>query len=447
MDRVFANFFRRRREALPASTANTNQPQVTGATFEEKIVRVGRPELALSVSAVYRAVELRAKTEAQFSIQYQKMNAAGGNYVPDMWGPGKNINYLLQVQPNPISTAASLIEQVVIRRLLLGNAFVYIERDEWQDPVNLWLAECGGYNELTGMYSITYLGENGVRFKVDAPRKDVLHFANTFRYQDGFWGISTIKYAYDTLSLIKTESSQVLETAAKGGRVKGIISEKQPSNGQGTLAFGVLNPDQVQKTAKEMQDKFYSGMDIVGMHGLESFQSISMTAQDMQLLEHMNMGLDDVARFFGTPRPLLMLDTNSHYTTPTNATLEYMQRTVQPDIIEIEQEMNRKLLFRQDYGQRRIHMCEQPLLRLDKEAQAKVDQLQLQTGAATVNEIRAQYDRPSVEGGDTIYVSTNLAELGSEKLRGSQGKDSGIQEVPATNSEGGTNPKMETETE
>jgi HK97 family phage portal protein len=145
-----------------------------------------------------------------------------------------------------------------------------------------------------------------------------------------------------------------------------------------------------------------------------------MSAQDMQLMEHMNMGLDDVARFFGTPRPLLMLDTNSHYTTYTNATLEYLQRTVQPDITEMEQEMNRKLLTRDDFGSRRIHMCEQPLLRLDKEAQAKVDQLQLQTGAATVNEIRAQYDRPAVEGGDIIYVSTNLAELGSPKLSGAQ---------------------------
>jgi HK97 family phage portal protein len=169
-----------------------------------------------------------------------------------------------------------------------------------------------------------------------------------------------------------------------------------------------------------MQKKFYSGHDIVSMHGLESFQNLSMTAQDMQMLEQLGITYDDVARYWGVPRPLLMLDTNSHYTTYTNATLEYLQRTVQPDITEMEQEMNRKLLTRDDFGKRRIHMCEQPLLRLDKEAQAKVDQLQLQTGAATVNEIRAQYDRPSVEGGDTIYVSTNLAELGSPKLSGAQ---------------------------
>ena len=413
------------RESVPGVPASTdpnhpsNQQQTSGASFEEKIVRIGRPELALTVSAVYRAVELRAKTEAQFAIQYQKMNAAGGNFVPDMWGPGKNINYLLQVQPNPISTAASLIEQVVIRRLLLGNAFIYIERDEWGDPTQLWLADCGGYNEITGTYALTYLGENGVRFEVNAPRKDVLHFANTFRYQQGFWGISTIKYAYDTLSLVKTESNQALETAAKGGRVKLIIGEEKPSNGLGTLAFGMMNKGEIDKYAAELNEKVYQ-QDIVGIRGLTALHNISMSAQDMQLMEHMNMGLDDVARFFGTPRPLLMLDTNSHYTTYTNATLEYLQRTVQPDITEMEQELNRKLLTREDFGKRRIHMCEQPLLRLDKEAQAKVDQLQLQTGAATVNEIRQQYDRPAVEGGDIIYVSTNLAELGSPKLSGAQ---------------------------
>jgi hypothetical protein len=199
--------------------------------------------------------------------------------------------------------------------------------------------------------------------------------------------------------------------------MKLIIGEERPSSAQGTLAFGMMNKGEIDRYAQELNTKMYE-QDVVGIRGLDKVQNISMTAADMQLMEHMNMGLDDVARFFGTPRPLLMLDTNSHYTTYTNATLEYLQRTVQPDIVEMEQEFNRKLLQQDDFGKRRIHMCEQPLLRLDKEAQAKVDQLQLQTGAATVNEIRQQYDRPAVPNGDTIYVSTNLAELGSEKLRG-----------------------------
>jgi hypothetical protein len=68
-----------------------------------------------------------------------------------------------------------------------------------------------------------------------------------------------------------------------------------------------------------------------------------------------------------------------------------------------------------DFGSRRFHMCELPLLRMDLEKQAKVDQLRLQMGW-TVNEIRKQYDMPGIDKGDTAYVSTNLAELGSDKL-------------------------------
>ena len=50
--------------------------------------------------------------------------------------------------------------------------------------------------------------------------------------------------------------------------------------------------------------------------------------------------------------------------------------------------------------------------------QAKVDQLNLQTGAKTVNEIRAEHDMPAVEKGNIVYITTNVAELGSTKLSG-----------------------------
>ena len=39
-------------------------------------------------------------------------------------------------------------------------------------------------------------------------RETCATFPNTFRYYDGFWGMSTLQYAFDTLSLIKTESNQ-----------------------------------------------------------------------------------------------------------------------------------------------------------------------------------------------------------------------------------------------
>jgi hypothetical protein len=130
----------------------------------------------------------------------------------------------------------------------------------------------------------------------------------------------------------------------------------------------------------------------------------------MQMMEILGMSQDDVARFYATPRPLLMMDTNSHYTTYTNATMEYLSRTIAPDGAEMEAECFRKLLSIYDFGQHRFHLCEQPLLRMDKKTQAEVALLNLQTGG-TLNEERAARDLPAVEGGDEPLASANLMTL------------------------------------
>ena len=424
-----------RREAVqgvPSSTADTGGTQangktsgVHGASYEANIVYARSPQVALSVSAVHRAVELRAKTLAMMLLQYQTKDKIGGNFQQDTSRYGNGLNWLLQVEPNPIMTAASLIEQVIIDRLNRGNGLIYIERDYSGDVVALWRAQYGGYNAINGTYTLTYLTDKGLRSLVNVPKEDVIHLPNTYREVDGVVGISTIRHAYDTLSLIKTQKAQALDTAAKGGRVKGFISEdKQP----GQLGLGMYNKNTSNDYAKEISDKIYQ-QDIVSLRGLEKFQSISMTSADMELVAQLNLGLDDVARFWGTPRPLLMLDTNSHYTSYRDATMEYLQRTIAPDAREIEDEFNRKLLNRYDFGKARIHMCELPLLRMDLESQAKVDQYRLQMGW-TINEIRQQYDMPAVKNGDIPYRTANVKPLGEEEAAATE-LQPGNYKVPA----------------
>ena len=105
------------------------------------------------MSAVYHAVELRAKTIGQMQMQYQYRSKEGGNFIMDVSKPragivpfGTKLNYLLQIEPNPLMSAKSMWEQVTINRLMLGNGFIYIERDGLGEPKYLWLAECGGYD-------------------------------------------------------------------------------------------------------------------------------------------------------------------------------------------------------------------------------------------------------------------------------------------------------------
>lgn len=388
-----------------------------GGSYDAKIVYANSPLKALSISAVHRAIELRTKTLGLMPVQYRRKDTEKGNFTPWMQGIGKRINYLLQEEPNPIMTAPSLWSQVTVNQLQLGNGFVYIERDVFGDPVHLWLASCGGYNYIEGTYDISYLSEIGIIQKSNVPKRDVLHFPNTYRYQNGFWGIPTLQFAAAELSLIKTEKQQALETAAKGGRIKLLIGEEKPAQVAGTLAFGMFDKQETDNYAKEINTKIYQ-QDVVALRGLDKVQNISMSAQDMQMIEQLGLSYDDISRYYAVPRPLLMLDTNSHYNDYQNATMEFHTRTILPDKTDREKEIARKLIGVKYYGVRDIHICEKPLLAMDPERQAKVDELSLRTGAKTVNEIRREHDMPSVANGDIVYVSTNLAELGSKKLSG-----------------------------
>ena len=425
MDNFFIKMFQRREATpapigggVPATTdpnAASNQPSENTGSYEEKIVRVSNPNTSLTISAVYRAIELKAKTIGSMEMQYQRKDSEKGNFVQSMWGDGRVLNWLMQKQANPIMTGSELFQQMSIHRELYGNAFVYIERDYAGAPKYLWLAMCGGYNPVNGTYTLTYNTDRGMRSRFEAPAEDVIHWRNTYRHPDGYMGIPTHLYAIQTLSLIATEKQQAMETAAKGGRMKLLIGE-DTSKTVAPISGGLFDKKEMQKYADEINDRIYS-KDVTALRALDKVTNISLSASDQQLIEQLALGLDDVARYYATPRPLLMLDTNSHYNDYTNATMEYLQRTIAPLARELEDLFDAKFLNYLDFGKRRFHLCELPLLRMDLEKQAKVDQLRLQMGW-TVNEIRAQYDMPAIEKGDIPYVSTNLAELGSEKLSG-----------------------------
>jgi len=412
-------FGRKQREVTPPtggpgvpSSTNEQEPKVTGGDYQERIAYVRGPQQALLVGAVYRAINLRADTMSVMPVQYRKKDYLKGNFMPDMRGLGRRINYILQEEANPIMTASDLWKLIEINRVCYGNGFAYVERDEFGFPLHLWLVKSGGYNINNGTYStIEYLTDHGYVTEVNVPRENVLHFPNTFRYQNGIWGIPTLQYAIETLSLSRTLRQQALETAAKGGRVKLLIGEEKPTTTAGTFASGLFNKDQMNAYADELQKKMYSGHDILAIRGLDKVQNISMNAQEMQLFEQMGATNDDVARFFGVPRPLLMLDTNSHYNDYQNATMEFHTRTILPQKNGNEKEIARKLIGFDGYGVRDIHICEDPLMVMDPERRAKVALMKLQASIATPNEIRAEFDMPTVEDGDTPLASANLLTL------------------------------------
>jgi HK97 family phage portal protein len=420
MDNFFTQLFRTREvtptSAVPGvpSTTDPKDPsnQVPkGGSWEANVVRpIGRSSLL--VPAWYRGVSLIMQTMGQMVTQYQRMNGAGGNFIEDRYGKNGELNYLLQVRPNPMMTASQMQEQIEYRKIYFGNAYVYIERDMDGYPRNLWLCTGGGYNPLNDTYTLVYNSDRGPRIRVETDSRNVLHFKNVFMTEDYYLGIPTLEFAFKALSIAATADEQALQDVAKGGRHKVLIQEQQSPN-VGTR--GRAN----QNELKKLRDQFsrdWASQDVSVLDNVASAQIISQTAQQLQLLENRSFQVSDLARILGIPRIMMMEDSGSSYKMPEHATQEFMLRTIQPRIREWEDEFNSKLLNAADFGRRRIHVCELPLRRLDAKGQAEIDKMHLETGWSP-NEIRSQYDLANIPEGNDHYASMNLGILGSEKFR------------------------------
>lgn len=414
--------FSRREAADPGgvpSPSDGSTKASNGGDWTEQLASVsGRRSLL--VPAWYRGVSLRMQTMGQMLMQYQRRSKTGGNFVEDDYSQNGQLNYLLQVRPNPLLTASQLLEQIEFRKIFYGNAYVYVERDLGGTPRNLWLCSGGSYLWGQDAYQLTYQTPLGV-LTTTVPSGDVLHFKNVFLNESMTEGLPLIRYAKQSLQIAGTADQQSLHDMAKGGRYKLLVREETPqSMSYGASAAGRANQDELRKMTKELGEDWMS-QDAIFASNIADVKIISQTAADLKLLETRGYQVTELARLLGVPKPMMMDDRNSSYKTPEAATQEFLLRTISPLIREMEDELNSKLLGPDDFGKRRIHVCEKALRRLDPTAQANLFRTYLETGAYTVNEIRSEMDMGSVKDGDKNYISTNLAELGSKKLSGDGG--------------------------
>lgn len=416
---VFSIFFRggMSRE-LPGASGSSGSPSAVssddgkGGSYAERTQYVYGQDSACTISAYYHALELRAKTMSQLVWQYQRLNREGGNFVVDNYGRNGVLNYIISVRWNPIMTATEAYKQLELDVLQKGNGYVYIERDGDGNLVHLWLCNTGSYNVATDSYCLTYRYPGGYMSLPNVPSGDVLHVRNVFTV-DGITGISTLRYMCETLTLERTNRALETETAAKGGRMKIIVNEKE-SGTAGVLSRHSQN--EMQKSVNRIGNDMYS-KDAIYVPNAASIQPISQSLTDMEILSSRSFTIAEVARFMSVPKILLGDGSNASYKSPEAAMNEFYLFAIAPSIAALEDELNSKLLGAEDFGKRRFHVCEKNLRRLDPTGQADVNRKLLEIGVMTINELRKEYDMPAIEKGDIPYITAQVAELGSSKLR------------------------------
>lgn len=417
----FMQLFRREGKGIPVApvTGEKTDTPVTGGSYTENVVYANTDEKAMRIAAVYRAVNLISSSAAVLTLRYKRKDRAKDYYKIYDSGEGRKLNYLLGVKPNERMNSYTLMKYLVAMMLLKGNAYLYPMRDALGSIQAMYL--CSPGSVVYDVYSNTYMINDPInRIYKTVRAEEILHFKNMCM-DGGYMGRSTIAYVRDTLSISSTADRETLKRFATGGRFKAILQ-----NNVSVKGFGEYQDKELGKQGQDLQDDINRGEDILVVRGDGTLTPISMSTADMQFLEMVKFNLRDIARAFNVPPSKLMDDSNANYKSAEMSNVAFYSEALQPIITEIEREFAAKMLDYTTYMDYKYTFDLSALYALDVNSKGKADQSRLGTGQATVNDIRRENDQAPVEQGDDVYLSTNLAKLGSEKLSGKQLQDNNM---------------------
>jgi len=397
----------KREEQAQTGTGSGN----AAADYRKQVSYAGTPPTALKIAAVYRAVNLISNAIGVLPMHYKRYNAALKYFRTDYdSAAGSRINYLLSVRPNSRLSAFQFWKQTVCQVLLYGNAYIYPRLNIYGEPVEFILCTAGSvsYNVLSNTYLVydVYNGLSG-EYRAD----EMLHIRNM--NLNGFEGVSTITYAANVLGIAATGDDETLRRFATGGRFKAILS-----NIASAVGFGKYQDNQLKGQAKELTETLNTGQDIMALQGDVKVTPFSMSSADMQFLDSRKFTVREIARFFNIPAAKLMDDSNTVYGSAEAANLAFYSEALQPIINDIEDEFRSKLLGEYRYQNYKFCFDISSLFALDRKSQAEWNKSRLETGMVSVNDLRREFDAPPVNDGDDVFLSVNLAPLGSEKLSG-----------------------------
>lgn len=407
------DLFRRNRrdaqEAAPEENSNiTTVPWA--ARGDAGVDSVSTKELALRIATVYRCADILSKGVAQLPLEITRNR--GGYFASDNEDIF-NLSYLLRWRPNERMSAFEMMRSTILAMLFQGNAYLVPEMGpDGYHRLVLCAPNTVTYEKITNSYVISDV-TNGVYGTY--PAAEVIHLKN-LGTDGGYTGVSTIEYGAKVLAISSNGDLRHVDTFKSGGMVRGFVSGK----GGATVGFGAVQDTQLASVAKNIEDQLNSGKAIFNLPGEMSFNQISLSPKDIELLATKEFNVLEICRFFGVHPDKVFAGQSTNYKASENSQVSFLTDTLQPYLTQIVAEFTIKLIPRSLIDTYRISFDLSPLMQTDLLSKADYLTKMIAIGALTINEARRSMGQSPVEGGDDPLVSANLLALNSAKLRGEE---------------------------
>lgn len=340
-------------------------------------------QVALQVAAVFRCIRIIAETSASLPlVPYRQVNQFDREPLP----PEHWLSQLI-TEPNETMSGDEWCESMYGQMAGWGNGYSQIVTNAAGRAVELWPYKVDRMKvERREDLTLQYSYPNIYGSPQPLPTKNILHLRG-FSI-DGVMGLSPLGLARESLGLAVASQQYAGSFFASGGRPSGVMTVDK-----------ILTPQQREQIRKE-----YGGMADGGdgrrfwlMEAGLKYQAISVSPEDMQMLQTRAFEVSEIARFFGVPLFLLMETekSTSWGSGLEQANLAFLIYTLRPYLQRMQNTFNRRIIPAAERGKICVEVDVSPLLMADFATLATYLSTAVQNGYMTRNEARRWLKLPA----------------------------------------------------
>lgn len=352
-------------------------------------------ERAMTLSAVFACIKLLTESVATLPLEM---------FAKDQVGERKQVfNHdlikLLRNKPNSNQTRVEFMETLMLN-LLSGNA--YVKKLYFKGKLtSLQVVNSGSmrpYLMPNGVIQYVFTDEN---YQIVRYTKDEIWHIKLFG--NGLIGMSPISYGAKAIGIGVAADEKVGRVMENGAKPSGTLSTDK-----------ILKKDQRDQLREEFEG-LVNGDDthLAVLEGGLTFQQISLTPEDIELLATRKFSVEEVCRFFGVPG-ILVNDSNGStaWGTGIDSIIDaYYKFGLRPYLERIEESIRLSLLPSSEWDSFEFEFKVSDLLRASFVTRVTANKTRIESGQATINEIRIEEGKPPVKGGDVTIIPVNLSTL------------------------------------
>lgn len=381
-----------------AAGRRTPGQQSTGSSAPPASTTPVTFDTALQLSSVWSCTKIISEAVAGMPVIFYRKER-GGTRTED---PDFYLSRLLNGAPNRWQTGNEYTNTSVINESMQGNSYSLIQRGLGNRVIGLVPLMASQMRvELLKDGSKAYIYQDGVDVKVYS-EQSIWH--TMMMPSNAVVGLSPLRYASRAIGISTSAEDRVGTLARNGFKPTGVLMYDK-----------LLKPeqrDQIRSQFADLQEG--QGDPLRVLEAGMTYQQVSLSPKDVQLLESRRYSVEDIARFWGVPSVLINdTEAGTVWGSGIQQIVEgFYKFTIRPYLERREASIKKNLMTTDERLNYDVEYDFSALLRGDESTRIENGTKSVTGGLKTINEARKALDgSPPVEGGDKIYLQQQMTPI------------------------------------